>query len=130
MKNETEHILIAASKIISSYVKNNNISDEELINLIGITIEKINLIKNNNNEYFKNEKSAIDPEQSINENFISCIECGKQFKSLKNHLNKSHNLTPEKYKEKWNLPADYPMVTSEYSARRSKIAVNIRLGRL
>ena len=58
-----------------------------------------------------------------------CLECGKQFKSLKRHLMSHHGLTPDEYRSRWNLKPDYPMVAPAYAERRSKLAKEIGLGR-
>ena len=72
---------------------------------------------------------AVPVRKSVNPDFIVCLEDGKKFKSLKRHLRTAYNLTPEQYREKWSLPADYPMVAPNYSATRSKLAKDNGLGR-
>jgi len=74
-------------------------------------------------------KPAVNPKKSVHDDFIICLEDGKQFKSLKRHLATHFNLSPEEYREKWNLPQDYPMVAPSYAAKRSKLALTIGLGR-
>jgi len=73
---------------------------------------------------------AVNPKRSIFPDFIVCLEDGKKFKSLKRHLATDHGLTPEAYREKWSLPADYPMVAPNYSATRSALAKASGLGRV
>lgn len=60
--------------------------------------------------------------------FIICLEDGKKFKSLKRHIGVHYNLSPEEYRQKWNLPADYPMVAPNYAATRSALAKSIGSG--
>ena len=60
--------------------------------------------------------------------FIICLEDGKKLKMLKRHLSTSYNMTPEQYREKWNLPSDYPMVAPAYAKQRSSLAKKIGLG--
>lgn len=60
--------------------------------------------------------------KSVTPDFIVCLDDGKKFKSLKRHLRAHYNLSPEEYREKWGLPADYPMVAPNYSAVRSELA--------
>lgn len=62
-------------------------------------------------------------------NAIICLEDGQGFKSLKRHLNSKHGMTPEQYRTKWNLPADYPMVAPGYAEARSNLAKAMGLGR-
>ena len=66
--------------------------------------------------------------KSINPDFIVCLEDGKKFKSLKRHLRTQYSMTPEQYREKWGLPADYPMVAPNYAAARSQLAKQMGLG--
>lgn len=71
---------------------------------------------------------AVPIRKSVTNDHIVCLEDGLKFKSLKRHLRTYHDMTPEEYREKWSLPADYPMVASSYSARRAELAKKIGLG--
>ena len=71
---------------------------------------------------------AVPIKKSITPGYLICLEDGKKFKSLKRHLRTHFNLTPEQYREKWGLPADYPMVAPNYANSRSKLAKNMGLG--
>jgi predicted transcriptional regulator len=73
-------------------------------------------------------KPAISVKKSITPEYIVCLEDGKKFKSLKRHLRTQYNMTPEQYREKWNLAADYPMVAPNYAAARSQLAKQMGLG--
>lgn len=72
---------------------------------------------------------AVNPKKSIQDDFIICLEDGKKFKSLKRHLSAEYGLTPEEYRAKWGLPADYPMVAPNYAAARSQLAKKMGLGK-
>jgi predicted transcriptional regulator len=72
---------------------------------------------------------AVPARKSVTPDFLICLEDGKKFKSLKRHLATHHNLTPDEYRQKWNLPADYPMVSPSYSNERSVMAKTMGLGR-
>ncbi|MBV5266484.1 MucR family transcriptional regulator [Pinisolibacter aquiterrae] len=72
---------------------------------------------------------AVQLRKSVTPDFIVCLEDGKRFKSLKRHLRTAHGLSAEAYREKWGLPADYPMVAANYSEARSTMAKAIGLGR-
>jgi predicted transcriptional regulator len=74
-------------------------------------------------------KPAVNPAKSVHDDFIICLENGKEFKSLKRHLATHYDLTPDQYRAKWGLPGDYPMVAPAYAARRSRLAKNMGLGR-
>jgi predicted transcriptional regulator len=73
-------------------------------------------------------KPAVPVKRSINPDYIVCLEDGKKFKSLKRHLRSQYGMTPEQYRDKWNLPADYPMVAPNYAAARSQLAKQMGLG--
>jgi predicted transcriptional regulator len=72
---------------------------------------------------------AVPIKKSVTLEYIVYLEDGKKFKSLKRHLKTKFGITPEEYREKWNLPADYPMVAPAYSAQRSELAKKLGLGR-
>ncbi len=74
-------------------------------------------------------KPAINPKKSVADDYIVCLEDGKKFKSLKRHLMTHYSLTPEQYREKWDLDPSYPMVAPNYAAARSRLAKNMGLGR-
>jgi predicted transcriptional regulator len=71
---------------------------------------------------------AVPVDESISPDFLTCLEDGLQFKSLKRHLG-MHRMTPDDYRRKWGLPKDYPMVAPKYSKARSRLAKRIGLGR-
>ncbi|BCB21944.1 MucR family transcriptional regulator [Bosea sp. ANAM02] len=72
---------------------------------------------------------AVPVKKSVSPDFIVCLEDGKKFKSLKRHLRSAYNMSPEEYRTKWNLPADYPMVAPNYAEARSNLAKKMGLGR-
>lgn len=74
-------------------------------------------------------KPAVSVKRSVTDHYIVCLEDGKKLKMLKRHLRAHYNLTPEAYREKWGLPADYPMVAPAYARQRSDFAKKIGLGR-
>jgi len=73
-------------------------------------------------------KPAVSIKRSITPEFLVCLEDGKQFKSLKRHLRTQYRMTPDQYRAKWNLPADYPMVAPNYAAACSQLAKQMGLG--
>lgn len=77
----------------------------------------------------KNKEPAVSVAKSITPDYIVCLEDGKKLKMLRRHLRTVYNMSPEEYRAKWGLPADYPMVAPNYSQRRSDLAVQIGLGR-
>ncbi|MBV8971579.1 MAG: MucR family transcriptional regulator [Sphingomonadaceae bacterium] len=71
---------------------------------------------------------AVAIKASVKPDHIVCLEDGKKLKMLKRHLMTHYNLTPEAYRRKWSLPADYPMVAPDYAAERRNLALKIGLG--
>ena len=74
------------------------------------------------------QEPAVPVKKSVMPDHIVCLEDGKKLKMLKRHLRTAYGLTPEQYREKWNLPADYPMVAPNYAKKRSSLARQIGLG--
>lgn len=75
------------------------------------------------------QKPAVPVKRSIMPDHIVCLEDGKKLKMLKRHIRTTYGLSPEEYRSKWGLPADYPMVAPNYAAQRSDFAKKIGLGR-
>jgi predicted transcriptional regulator len=71
---------------------------------------------------------AIPIKKSVMPEYIVCLEDGKKLKMLKRHLKTAYNMTPEQYRERWNLPADYPMTAPNYAKQRSQLALDNGLG--
>lgn len=123
-----EYIELAA-EIVSAYVSNNSLPPSELPTLIGeIYASLVNVTHVVVEEPPEPQKPAISIKRSVTPDYIICLEDGKQFKSLKRHLRTQYNLTPEEYREKWGLAADYPMVAPNYAKARSDLAKEMGLG--
>jgi predicted transcriptional regulator len=75
------------------------------------------------------QQPAVPIRKSVHREYIVCLEDGIQARTLKRHLQSAHGLTPQQYREKWNLPKDYPMVAPAYSEQRSEMAKQLGLGR-
>jgi predicted transcriptional regulator len=71
---------------------------------------------------------AVPIKRSVFPDYLICLEDGKKFKSLKRHLRTQYKMSPEQYRERWNLPADYPMVAPNYAKTRSQLAKKMGLG--
>nr|WP_235864377.1 MucR family transcriptional regulator [Pseudorhizobium flavum]CAD6615086.1 MucR family transcriptional regulator [Pseudorhizobium flavum] len=126
---DTVDLLGLTTDIVSSYVSKNVVPAADLPKLIqavhssltglGITAEEVKTAA---------PEPAVPIKKSIKPDAITCLECGKGFKSLRRHLNTHHDKTPDEYRAKWSLPADYPMVAPEYSEARSSLAKTMGLG--
>ncbi len=71
---------------------------------------------------------AVPVKRSVFPDYLICLEDGKKFKSLKRHLRTQYKMSPEQYRERWNLPVDYPMVAPNYAKTRSQLAKKMGLG--
>jgi predicted transcriptional regulator len=127
--NNTDTIELTAD-VISAYVSNNPVPVSELPALIAQVHHSLSGLSNGQaTEPVEKLVPAVPIKKSVTPEFIVCLDDGKKFKSLKRHLKTTFGLTPEEYREKWDLPADYPMVAPSYAATRSELAKKIGLGR-
>src|SRR5215510_2379640 len=118
------------AEIISAYVSNNTVVAADLPAIIGDVHEALSKASQRIGQSEREElRPAVALKKSVTPDYIVCLEDGKKFKSLKRHLRTHYNLSPEEYREKWGLPADYPMVAPNYSATRSRLAKDNGLGR-
>jgi predicted transcriptional regulator len=118
-----------AADIVSAYVSNNSIAVTDLPSLIGEVHQALLKVSTGaSDQPTEAPKPAIPVKKSITPDYIVCHEDGKKFKSLKRHLRTQYNMSPEEYREKWGLPADYPMVAPNYAQARSQLAKQMGLG--
>ena len=115
--------------IVSAYVSNNSVQAGDLSSLIGQVHSALTRVSSGHADA-PNEplKPAVSVKKSITPDHIVCLEDGKKFKSLKRHLRTQYSMTPEQYRDKWSLAADYPMVAPNYAAARSQLAKQMGLG--
>lgn len=124
-----ENILACATDIVSAYLSNNTISKEDVpgfIQQIYKTLSNVNAPGVTVNA--DRPQPAVPIKKSVHPDYIICLEDGKKLKMLKRHLKTSYNMTPEEYRDRWGLPADYPMVAPNYAKQRSRLAKDIGLG--
>ena len=128
-ENSGADLIDLAADIVSAYVSNNTVPASELPALIADVHRALNNTQASRNEPAPEPlKPAVNPKKSVFPDYIVCLEDGKKFKSLKRHLRTHYDLSPEDYREKWGLPADYPMVAPNYAAARSALAKKMGLG--
>lgn len=118
-----------AADIVSAYVGHNTIGQTEIPALIATVHAALSGLGNAASAEVPVQEPAVPRRNSVKPEGITCLECGKRFKSIKRHLRSSHGLTPDEYREKWSLRHDYPMVAPAYSEARSKLAMQLGLGR-
>lgn len=124
-----DELVVRTSEIISAYVSNKTLSPADLPGLIHSVQQALVAAASSATEAPKEElKAAVSIRKSVTPDAIICLEDGKPFKSLKRHLRTNHDMTPQEYRERWNLPSDYPMVAPNYAAARSVLAKKIGLG--
>jgi predicted transcriptional regulator len=117
------------ASIVSAYLSNNPIQASEIPNLISQVHAALLRVATGRTETpIEPTRPAVSVKKSIAPEYLVCLEDGKRFKSLKRHLRTRYNMTPEQYREKWGLPADYPMVAPNYAVARSQLAKKMGLG--
>jgi predicted transcriptional regulator len=117
------------AEIVSAYLSHNTVPAGDIPSLINQVHAALTHVSGNSGEApVEPLKPAISVKKSITPEYIVCLEDGKKFKSLKRHLRTQYNMTPEQYRDKWNLPVDYPMVAPNYAAARSQLAKQMGLG--
>jgi len=129
MSNQIEKtvVLELTTEIVASYVGHNSVASVDLPGIIqavhktltGLGIQAAQADR---------PKPAVSVQKSITPDYVICLEDGKPLKMLKRHLKTAFNMTPDEYRERWDLPADYPMVAPNYAKHRSSLAKKIGLG--
>ncbi len=132
-ESEYNHNVAIAADIVSAYVTHNSIPASELSDLINIVHASLSNLGAATAAAVSPKQEVLVPavsaRKSITSDYLICLDDGKKFKSLKRHLT-SLGMTADEYRQKWNLPNDYPMVAPAYSSKRSELAKKIGLGQL
>lgn len=116
--------------IVSSFLANNKTEADQLPELIRMIHKTLSgLVRGDDEKIPEKPKPAVPINKSVTTEYIVCLEDGKRLKMLKRYLRSTYDLSPEEYRKRWGLPADYPMVAPSYAARRSEFAKKIGLGR-
>ena len=131
MQNDekSELLISLTADIVAAYVTKNQVAAGDISTLIGQVHRSMASLGAGGPVAKEPPKPAIAVKKSITLDYIVCLEDGKKFKSLKRHLGTAYGITPDEYREKWGLPADYPMVAPNYAAARSELAKTMGLGR-
>ena len=125
---ETHELLELTTEIVSSHVANNPVAVQDLPDLIRQVYNTLVAIDQAPASQSDRPQPAVPIKKSVTSDFIICLEDGRKLKMLKRHLKTAYDLTPEEYRERWGLPADYPMVAPNYARQRSDLAKKIGLG--
>ena len=126
-KPNINEVLELTTEIVSAHVGNNTVAVNDLPNLIQEVYKTLSSIGSDQGTA-ERPRPAVAVKKSIFPDYIICLEDGKKLKMLKRHLKTSYNMSPEDYRERWNLAADYPMVAPNYAKHRSNLAKKIGLG--
>ncbi len=116
------------AEVVAAYVSNNVVQTSDLPGLIANVHSALGSTTGADGAPAEKPKPAVPIRKSVQHEYIICLEDGMKFKSLKRHLMTYHGLTPEEYREKWGLAADYPMVAPAYAEARSRLAKEMGLG--
>ncbi|SFB03444.1 transcriptional regulator, MucR family [Rhizobium sp. NFR07] len=125
-----ELLVELTADIVAAYVSNHVVPVGDLSNLIS---DVHSALSNTSSPTpvvatVEKPKPPVPIKKSIEDDYLICLEDGQKFKSLKRHLMTHYNMTPDEYREKWGLPADYPMVAPAYAEARSRLAKEMGLG--
>jgi predicted transcriptional regulator len=121
-------LLALTTEIVAAHVSNNTVSLGDLPQLINQVYNSLANIGSVRPAPAERPQPAVPIKKSVHPDFIVCLEDGKKLKMLKRHLKTAYNMTPEAYRERWGLTADYPMVAPNYARQRSRLAKEIGLG--
>ena len=124
-----ETLITLTSDIVAAHVSNNSVSADEVASLITNVYTALSALGQPSAPEEPAPEPAVSIRSSVKKDHIVCLDCGKKMKMLRRHLSSEHDTTPQEYREKWGLSADYPMVAPDYAETRRDLAVKIGLGR-
>jgi predicted transcriptional regulator len=125
---ESNEILALTTNIVAAHVSNNSVAVADLPRLIREVHDSLTSVGAGGGREPERPTPVVPIKKSITPEHIVCLEDGKKLKMLKRHLKTAYNMSPEEYRERWGLAADYPMVAPNYAKQRSKLAKQIGLG--
>lgn len=123
-----ETLITLTADIVAAHVSNNSVAVSDLPLLINNVHGALSNLGSPLPEPEVKQEPAVSVRSSVKPDYIVCLEDGKKLKMLKRHLMTHYKMTPEQYRTKWNLPADYPMVAPNYAEQRRSLAKKIGLG--
>jgi len=125
--SDNKEIIEWTAEIVASHVQNNSVAIDELSKLIRTVYDSLAGLSGAGSG--EKPQPAVSIRRSVTPDYIVCLEDGRKLKMLKRHLSTAYGMSPEEYREKWSLPADYPMVAPNYAKHRSSLAKKIGLGK-
>ena len=121
-------LLALTTEIVAAHVSNNTVALGDLAHLINQVYNSLANVGDAPTVPAAKPQPAVSIKKSVLPDYIICLEDGKKLKMLKRHLKTAYNMSPEAYRERWGLAADYPMVAPNYARQRSRLAKEIGLG--
>ena len=122
-------LLRMTAEVAAAYVSNNTLAAADLTDVIKTIYASLLSLEKPEGMATTTQKPMVPIKKSVTPEYVICLEDGKKLKMLKRHLRTAYRMTPEEYRAKWGLPADYPMVAPNYAQQRSVFAKRIGLGR-
>ena len=122
-------MITLTADIVASHVSHNSVAVGDVASLIANVHNALSGLNKPVEAPVEKQEPAVSVRSSIKPDYIVCLEDGKKLKMLKRHLMTHYQMTPDEYRAKWNLPADYPMVAPNYAEQRRDLAKKIGLGR-
>ena len=124
----SQKLLDLTTNIVAAHVSHNSVSAQDLPTLIRDVYQSLATVGEPKESEPERPTPAVPIKRSITPDYLICLEDGKKLKMLKRHLKTAYDMTPEQYRERWGLAADYPMVAPNYAKQRSQLAKEIGLG--
>jgi predicted transcriptional regulator len=128
LQNGEDTLLTLTADIVAAHLSNNSVAVNDVPNLIQNVHAALTGISGNNAAAEPKPEPKVSIRSSIKPDYIVCLEDGKKLKMLKRHLMTHYSMTPDQYRQKWGLSADYPMVAPNYAEQRRTLAKSIGLG--
>jgi predicted transcriptional regulator len=128
LETAEDTLLTLTADIVAAHVSNNSVAVNDLPNLIQNVHTALSGISGSSGGAEPKPEPKVSIRSSVKPDYIVCLEDGKKLKMLKRHLSTHYNMTPEQYRQKWGLSADYPMVAPNYAEQRRTLAKSIGLG--
>ncbi|WFL76170.1 MucR family transcriptional regulator [Altererythrobacter arenosus] len=125
---ENETLIILTSEIVSAHVGHNRVAVEALPGFIAGVFGALSSLGKGSDAQEPRPDPAVSIRSSVKQDHLVCLDCGRKMKMLKRHIRGDHGLSPDEYRERWELPANYPMTAPSYAATRSDLAKKLGLG--
>ena len=125
----TQTLIAFTSNIVEAYVSNNSAELDDVPVLINNVYSALSGLSGAGEQEEERPEPAVSIRASVKPDYLVCLEDGKKLKMLKRYLRTNYDMSPEEYRERWNLPSDYPMVAPNYAAARSELAKKMGLGK-